>query len=191
VQTPQETKRTYKRSTIFIKKKLQYYYMAFILASVLIGFLIIGLEVTWNLSRIFENRPVLLGLFLDEFWVLLPMFLVKMAFYLLIVILVSSVISHRMAGPIYKFEKSAEIIGTGDLTHEVFLRSGDQLRDLQREFNKMTKSLARKVKHDKESVEEALRILNALEKKVSDDRMKADIEKIGKILLNVGAEFKV
>ena len=61
----------------------------------------------------------------------MPAFLLKLFIYFAIVLLVAGVVSHRMAGPIYKFEKSAAVLGGGDLTHRIFLRNGDQLLELQ------------------------------------------------------------
>ncbi|PIS47518.1 MAG: hypothetical protein COT17_03125 [Elusimicrobia bacterium CG08_land_8_20_14_0_20_51_18] len=79
-----------------------------------------------------------------------PMFLIKAGMYLLIVLIVSAVISHKMAGPIYKFEKSCQTIAEGDLTHRVYLRKGDQLTDLQNSFNEMMERIHRGFKEAEE-----------------------------------------
>lgn len=189
--TKQPAGKKYKRSTIFIKKKLQYYYMMLIVASVAIGFLIIGLEIAWNMSRIFSERPVLLGLFIDEARVILPMFLLKVTLYFILVILVASVISHRMAGPIYKFERSSNVVGSGDLTHKVFLRDGDQLTDLQVEFNQMIGNIGSKVKGDKKSAELALKQLDDILSKTTDNSMKQKLRQIRQNIAKVGAGFKI
>ena len=42
-----------------------------------------------------------------------------------------------MAGPVYRFEQTCKAIAKGDFSQRVHLRKGDQLIELQDEFNKM------------------------------------------------------
>lgn len=44
---------------------------------------------------------------------------------------ISLFFSHKIAGPIYRFEQSMEAVGSGDLTCVVRLRAGDQFRRLE------------------------------------------------------------
>lgn len=44
-------------------------------------------------------------------------------------------LSHKIAGPLYRFEKSLDEIGDGDLTHRFTLRSKDQLGELAAKMN--------------------------------------------------------
>ncbi|MFH1620021.1 MAG: methyl-accepting chemotaxis protein [bacterium] len=148
-----QAKEKFQRKTILVKKDLQYRYMALMVVSVLVGFLIVGLEISWTLSRIIVEHPMLLPL-LDRLAEMLPLFGIKMLIYMGIVLIVSGVISHRMAGPVFKFEKSAQIAASGDLTHRVYLRQGDQLMELQNEFNLMMGSLQEKVKKDRQTAAE-------------------------------------
>ncbi len=126
----------FQRKTILIKKGLQYHYMALILASVLLAFIVFGLEAIWTVSKVVNENPYLMPL-LDIIKEMAPLFAIKIATYMVIVVIVSAVISHRMAGPIFKFEKSCGTVADGDLTHRVYLRKGDQLTDLQDSFNIM------------------------------------------------------
>jgi methyl-accepting chemotaxis protein len=127
----------FQRKTILIKKKLQYRYMALIFLSVLIAFIVVGLDLIWTVSRLVTDHPMIQPL-LEDLFTMLPLFLIKVAMYMVVVLIVSAVVSHRMAGPIYKFEKSCGSVASGDLTHRVYLRKGDQLTDLQDRFNGMT-----------------------------------------------------
>lgn len=58
--------------------------------------------------------------------------------------------SHKIAGPLYRFEKSLETIGSGDLTHVVRLRSGDQIQELVKTINDSVHSINYRIKgaHD-------------------------------------------
>ncbi len=49
--------------------------------------------------------------------------------------------SHKIAGPLYRFEKSLEEIGAGDLTHRFTLRSKDQLGELAGKVNEFSTRL--------------------------------------------------
>jgi len=180
----------FKRKTILIKKGLQYRYMALILFSVLLGFLIVGLEITWNLSRIIAAKPAYLGI-VEELWQGMPIFALKTVMYLVIVLIVSSVISHKMAGPIFKFEKSAGVLAGGDLTHRVYLRKGDQLLELQDEFNKMAASLQEKVKADRAAADAAVEKLKAIAARTQDPELKEEINKAAASLGGISMGFKV
>jgi len=130
----------FQRKTILIKKHLQYRYMALIFLSVLMAFIVVGLDVLWTVSDVVNKHPMMQPM-LEEMGAMVPMFAIKIAMYLGIVLIVSAVISHRMAGPIFKFEKSCSTVADGDLTHRVFLRQGDQLTELQDHFNNMVSAM--------------------------------------------------
>ncbi len=135
----------FQRKTILIKKKLQYRYMALIFLSVLVAFLIVGLDLIWTVSKVVNDHPMMQPL-LEDMFSMVPLFIIKIGMYMIIVLIVSAVVSHRMAGPIFKFEKSCATVASGDLTHRVCLRKGDQLTDLQDQFNNMTDAVNETVK---------------------------------------------
>ena len=126
----------FQRKTILIKKKLQYHYMALIFLSVLVAFLIVGLDLIWTVSKVVNDHPMMQPL-LEDLFGMAPLFVLKIVMYMVIVLIVSAVVSHRMAGPIYKFEKGCSTVASGDLTYRANLRKGDQLTDLQDQFNNM------------------------------------------------------
>jgi len=132
----QKPAQQFQRKTIMIKKSLQYRYMALIFASVLAAFVIVALDALWTISKVVGEHPMMTPL-LEEFSSMAPLFIIKVLMYMVIVLIVSAVISHRMAGPIFKFEKSCATVAGGDLTHRVYLRKGDELTDLQNQFNNM------------------------------------------------------
>lgn len=127
----------FKRRTIFIKKNLQFSYMTLIILSVLAGLLIMAFELTFTLNDIFDKYPVLLQPIYDTFPSIAFSFIYKIIIYVIFVVLISAIISHKMAGPVYRFEQTCKAIAKGDFSQRVHLRKGDQLMDLQDEFNKM------------------------------------------------------
>jgi len=188
-----ETERRTKNSRhiIIIKKGLQYRYMALMAASVMAGFLIIAMEVGWSLSSIYKEHPALLSPLFTQLGVLLPAFLLKMLIYFAIVLLVAGVVSHRMAGPIYKFEKSAAVLGGGDLTHRIFLRNGDQLLELQEALNDMTASLQDRVKADRQKAERLAADISALAAQEKDPALREKLAALEARAKTITSEFNV
>ncbi len=71
----------------------------------------------------------------------------------LVVIFIASIfISHRIAGPLVRIEKSISEIGDGNLSLTVKLRKTDELQDLAQTINNMTALLKEKLKAPKEKV---------------------------------------
>jgi methyl-accepting chemotaxis protein len=146
----QPTKTTqFKRRTIFIKKKLQLRYMALIILSMLSGLLLVAYELTFTLNEIFDKYPVLLQPLYDKFPALACGFVYKLLIYIVFVVLISAILSHRMAGPVYRFEQTCKDIAKGDFSKRVHLRKGDQLTELQDEFNKMMDRVEAEIKKNK------------------------------------------
>jgi nitrogen fixation/metabolism regulation signal transduction histidine kinase len=50
-------------------------------------------------------------------------------------------ITHKLAGPVFVFERMTRNIAAGDLTVRAKLRRGDDLRDLEKNFNQMADNL--------------------------------------------------
>ncbi len=136
-QTPTPVKNMPRRSTIFIKKSLQLRYMILIILSVLCGLAIMTFELTATLSDLFDTYPVLIQPIYDEFIPIAAGFFYKIAIYLLFVVVISAFLSHKMAGPVYRFEQVCKAVAKGDFSQRVHLRKGDQFIELQNDFNAM------------------------------------------------------
>ena len=147
-QPPQQQQ--FKRKTIFIKKNLQLRYMMLIILSVLCGLAIMTFELTATLDELFDAYPVLVQPIYDEFIPIAASFFYKIAIYLLFVVLISAILSHKMAGPVYSFEQTCKAIAKGDFSQRVHLRQGDQLVELQDEFNKMMDRVEAEINKNKQ-----------------------------------------
>lgn len=169
----------FQRKTILIKKHLQYRYMALLFICVLLGFLVSALDILWTISDVVNKHPMMQPL-LDEMSGMLPLFGLKIAMYMVMVLIVSAVISHRMAGPIFKFEKSCSTVAEGDLTHRVYLRQGDQLTDLQDQFNNMTGA-----------VNEVVREYEKFRQSAAEAGMKDQAEALSRRVAEIMPKFKI
>jgi len=63
----------------------------------------------------------------------------------LIAVLVTLVISHKIAGPMFRFDKDIQRIAQGDLKSRIYIRNGDQLEEVANSLNNMIVSLNQKV----------------------------------------------
>jgi methyl-accepting chemotaxis protein len=103
-------------------------------------------------------------------------------FVVFILLTIHSVfISHRIAGPLYRFRKIFQAVANGDLSSHRPLRKHDYLRKEWDSINEMITSLRRKVKGIEDPYNEARALVEALEQAVeggSRDEMIQSIERL-------------
>jgi methyl-accepting chemotaxis protein len=100
-------------------------------------------------------------------------------------IAVTLLVSHKLAGPIFRFEKDLEEIGKGNLTLISRLRDGDQLTDFAKSISNMTASLHDKVLEIQKDVEQ-------LEKSASQkDVPKEIIAELNHLHQKIGSNFQL
>lgn len=63
-----------------------------------------------------------------------------------LVVLISVLLSHRIAGPLYRIQRFLKSVANGDLSAKLVLRKGDELQDLAGSINEMTDDLKNRVK---------------------------------------------
>lgn len=145
-EAPKPEPQKFQRRTVLIKRSLQLKYIGMVFLSVLLASLIVGADIYYTMARMVLGENPSLAPAISQFNMII---LVKLALYLVLILLISLYVSHRFAGPIYRFEKSAQIVAAGDLTHRVSLRTGDELLELQEEFNGMLANLQALVQKDR------------------------------------------
>ena len=84
----------------------------------------------------------------------------KIAVLVALIAMASLLISHRIAGPVYRFIASARAMGRGDLTVRFSLRKDDELSDLAEALDQMARTFRRQIADASAS---AQGILEALE----------------------------
>ena len=131
------------RKTIFIKKELQVQFILFILLSVLFGMVLFGYQFLTFLQDIFKDHPVLLQRVYEEGPKLLYPLIIKSTIFFALLAIISALLSHRIAGPVYHFERICREIKKGDKQARVRLRKGDAFADLAEEFNTMLDSITK------------------------------------------------
>jgi methyl-accepting chemotaxis protein len=182
-----DTKR-FQRKTVLVKRSLQLKYIGMVFLSVLVASLIVGGDVYYSLSQVMltecpsvTDRVVQFNAFI----------IAKVALYLVLMLLISLYVSHRFAGPIYRFEKSAQAVGSGDLTHRVSLRTGDELMELQEEFNGMVAGLQSLVQRDRNLAARLSDRVEELSRKAGDAALREDLKALRVELDHLTKSFTV
>ncbi|MBM3253852.1 MAG: methyl-accepting chemotaxis protein [Candidatus Omnitrophica bacterium] len=81
---------------------------------------------------------------------------------LVLIFIASIFVSHRIAGPLVRIEKSLSDIGGGKLSLVIKLRKTDELQELAQTINNMTLSLKEKLKIPKEQTIKSSEVLESI-----------------------------
>ncbi len=145
-----------KRRIYLIDKKFQLNFIFRFCTLVIIGGLltILGLYLLAGQAATvsFVNTKVVVKTTADF---ILPILIQTVAIVVIIVglatIFVTLRVSHKIAGPLYRFKKVMEALGMGDFSNNFKIRRLDQLQDLADEFNAMITKTRAELKTLKDS----------------------------------------
>ncbi len=157
----------WRRRNYLINKEFQFRYMGRIIFGMVVMALIVSFTVyytTWaRIMDEFYNIPRIAAQFAPLFAsVNRTMFLILILFVLLAAVL-SIFMSHSIAGPIYRFEKSLQAIASGDLTLRVGLRKTDEFKHIAETLNLMVSELRNNLSSDRELIDELASISGRLQ----------------------------
>lgn len=183
----------YKRHTYIIKTGLQLRYMGILTACMLTVAMSVGWIIYHTSWKQIINTP---DLSIDKLYIIFEnvnnQLLWWILGFILIIAVISIFVSHKIAGPVYRLEESTKLIASGDLTHKVHLRQGDELGDLQDAFNDMSESLSKMVYKDREIIERLAKTGDSLQKKVKEEKItKESLEEITYELNSIIEELKL
>lgn len=135
-----------RRKNYFIKKEFQTKFIlkfcALVALTAVISALLIYLFLSHSVTTVFENSRISIkpstefimpGLIFSS---LISVILVSLATIAIVLF-----ISHRIAGPLYKLEKSLERMGEGDVSFDIHFRRNDETKVLSEVFNKSRQRL--------------------------------------------------
>jgi methyl-accepting chemotaxis protein len=148
-------KRAWRRRNYFIKEDLQgkyiFTFFIFVVAGSYLFTVIFGLLSSESLTIVYEDYHLQLGK--------TPLVLIKeilRAHWIFIatggvlVTLTSMFLSHRVAGPLYRFERSVEEMKKGNFNFEIRLRSKDEAKELARMLNEFNTGLSSRLRESRE-----------------------------------------
>lgn len=137
----------YRRRNYFINRGFQTEFILkfcglVALSSVIFG-VILYMMSSRTLTTTFENSRLVVKSTADY---ILPAILFGGTIVSLVTALAASIVvilmTHRVAGPIYRFEKYAQKVGNGELLPDLKIRKKDQFQNLVNAFNNMTQGLS-------------------------------------------------
>lgn len=145
----------YKRRTYFIEKAFQAKFiikfcLLIIAASCFFSALVYLLS-QQTVTTAFENSRLVIKSTADF---ILPVLILSSAIsaglICLATIAVVLFISHKIAGPVYRFQKAAKAVSDGDLSSELRIRKNDQLQPLAASLDEMISSMRGKINEIKD-----------------------------------------
>lgn len=140
-------KKLYKRRNFFIKKdfqgKLILGYFLFVMGGCLLFIILLGVISADTLTISYDNQDIQMG---QTPIMLLKNVIAANWIFLIIggtlLVLAAMLITHRIAGPLYRFEKAFDNMVEGNLTDIVSLREHDEGKDLAEKINSFTSKLS-------------------------------------------------
>ena len=140
-----------KRHIYFIEKSFQAsFIMKFCGLVALGGLLTIGLLYLWaaraTTVSIVNSRVVVTNTANFILPLLIQTFIIVTVVVAIATILVTLLVSHKIAGPLYRFKKIMEAMAEGDFLSHVSIRKGDQFQDLAKIFDGMIAKNRGKIK---------------------------------------------
>ena len=143
--------RTWRRRNYFIKKDLQGKYIFSFFLFVIMGSIIFTLIFSFlsanTLSVVYEHNKLQIGktplILLKEILSAHWIFIIAGGFA---VVVLSMFLTHRFAGPIYRFERSIEELIKGNFTFQIRLRAKDEGKELAQKINELITVIASDVR---------------------------------------------
>jgi methyl-accepting chemotaxis protein len=155
-----------KKLNLAVKKEFQMWLLARIVAVVavssFVAVLILYYYSSQEISSSFYTAHIQIRRVSD---LLIPVMTAGAFVSLLSGIALALFLPQKLAGPIYRVQKSLEVIAEGNLTEHVVLRKNDALMDLADSVNETTAGLRTKIQNIKEIQQELDRVIINLENK--------------------------
>ena len=197
-----EMKLKNRRKRLIISSGLQFRYVGGVLFAMLFVSLVVGYFIYQNIWNVLLNESryndwsPFLNAVKDQTD---RQIFFGVAISIILMMVVSVYMSHKIAGPLYRLKKCFLDVAKGDLSFEMRLRKGDELTDLVDDFNGMLRNLKgmvdadrQKVKDIRQKVEETLVTINKpniapQEKQQMEETLKTLILK----LKEVGSQYRI
>jgi methyl-accepting chemotaxis protein len=164
------------RRNYFINKTFQLNFIFRFVLLVIAGGVISGFMLYFNMSHRLAGGPEIV--YYKSMEALVPAIIITQLIvgFLIIIatVLVVLLLSHRIAGPLYRLERVAEHVGNGDLAVRVGIRQKDALMPLKSSFQKMIDKLQRKIQQFQEILNELKHIEQEFGVKVNGSHLPTD-----------------
>ncbi|MBN2754038.1 MAG: methyl-accepting chemotaxis protein [Candidatus Goldbacteria bacterium] len=172
----------YKRKIYIVDKKFQYKFVLMLLFFILITVF----TVSFTTFYVIWQNVIEEFFFVPEASKKLGDIYIKTTELLILPLIVLSVvsciagilISHRIAGPVYRMKKVAEEIAKGNLCVSVKFRKSDELHGLADSMNAMIAGVRNLVKEDRNTINKIMAVSDKLTKDIKKHKgLKAEVKK--------------
>lgn len=175
-----------KRSTLFIQRAFQGRFIAWMLAMIL-AFAVCSAAILYIfLASDLESATRAAHLRIADTWQQLGMSIVlsnavSALFTGISVTIVVLYMSHKIAGPMYRYQNLFREVGLGNLDISAKLRDADQLQELANSFDEMLAALRQRRDRRHQALQQSQDILNKLRERAGDSppsrELLADLER--------------
>ena len=169
----------WKRRNYLINKSLQPRYMAMVALLILIMSALMGWIVYstmwYTLSEMIEHDPMLYVRFREMNLSLLGRFITVVVLSSSLAVIFMMFASHRIAGPLFRLERTIREMGEGKMPSRVNLRRKDEFKQLAEVVNSAIRRLEEKAEKDREVIS---RVYRMLEEGAPTDRIKAELAEL-------------
>lgn len=190
------------RRRYLVQKSLQFKYMALVLFAIIVvtGMIVWTVYFThWMIITEKFMGTEARGMLNEVFHKINVILLYEIPLALFVAAFASLIISHKVAGPVYRLEKIARKVAQGDLTYNVRLRKNDELKNVASAFNAVIENMQHLVIKDKKLISELSEITNRLyndlkDKKISQDEALILIRRLNELvseLKNLILQYKI
>lgn len=192
----------YKRRNYFINKEFQgkYIFNAFLLLGLgsILFTIIFSFFSSNTLSIVYENYHLKLG---TTPGILLNKMLSSQWLFIVLgglgITIITLFLTHRVAGPFFRFEKTLETMAMKDLSARITLRPKDEGKELALKinaFNEMLSTVLSKVRYNADQISRSSNVMGSVDDKtdfVSLNSELGNIRKSSRELIDILNEFKL
>ena len=182
--------RSYKRRKVVVKRGFQFRYAMVVLALFVLAAFMVWWETFQSLRGLADvgliRDPQILQLLHDINKVVLT----KISIALALVWFLSVLLSHYLAGPIYRIEVGLNALRSGDLIQRMHLRRYDELKPLAVLFNDTLETLRGAVREQRQAVEDAAERLERVALTLQG-KERTELADVAKKLRESGGFFKL
>ena len=136
--------KAFRRRHYFIRKKFQLKYIGLILAVMLFSAIISGYTIYYNAWALLGEKLASVypqGRLIDIFHAVNVKLLINMILVSILCAVIGLLISHRIAGPVYRMITFMDKVTGGDYSQRIKLRKNDDLKDLADAINRLIDKL--------------------------------------------------
>lgn len=181
---PENDKPSYRRRKYFVKRAFQLRYTVTILIWILLAAVISYGTFYYQFMILMKRLPISSEYVQFMKQAMHATFFARLAVLFLLGIFAGILISHKIAGPLYRMERDLkEIVGGGNLKWSLTLRKGDELQELAGSLNTMMAGLKNIVTEDRKILEEIALITAQLTRDLKEKNVPlGQLEQINKRL---------